>query len=280
MQTAALLHLIENTLEFTYHQGDVTEMIRPHTTGWRTLPYLVTAQADGRGTLEVHGKGRMFGDDRGSAICVAPGVHHCCTLLAERGISHWSCTNFKVLGGIDVFNMIEAPFFLRGNQAQTVREVNTELAALSRIAEPSLQDIARKKVLGYTLFAAIAAVAQWRSDQDQALMESQRLIPVFAHVQENIHRPLRLSELARRAHLSPSRFHAVFKQSTGTSPHQYVQRRRLQRAQELLISTDLSINEIAEKVGQPDPGFFSRQFKQLCGDTPTGYRARIRKGIA
>ena len=269
---AELIRIIESTLEFTYHVGAVTEMIAPHTTGWRTLPYLMTACADARGMLEVAGRGKLFGGAT-DASCVAPGIHHNCTLLARRGVSRWSCTTFTVFGGIDLFLLLETPLLLHGADAARIGELNTELAELARTAPQTLQPLARRKMLGFAMLDTIASVSRWR-EQNPIVRDTQRLLDVLTHIHQNSGKRIRVDDLARRAHLSVARFHAVFREGTGLAPQQYILRMRIRKAQELLIRTDLSVGEIAASVGQPDALFFSRIFKKKCGLSPRQYRAQ------
>lgn len=63
-----------------------------------------------------------------------------------------------------------------------------------------------------------------------------------------------------------------FKQSTGLTPHQYVIARRLNRAQVLLATTDLTILEICFRVGFKSQSHFTRLFRKLTGITPRAYR--------
>ncbi len=269
---AELIKIIESTLEFTYHHGDVTEMIAPHTTGWRTLPYLVTASTDSKGMLEVAGRGKLLGH-KSSAICVAPGIHHNCTLLSKRGVSRWSCTTFTVFGGIDLFLLLDTPLLVYDVAAARLGEINTELAQLARESSLTLKPIARRKVLGFSMLDTIASVSRWR-ETNPLVRDTQRLLPVLTYIHQNTGKRIRVEDLARRAHLSVARFHAVFREGTGLAPQQYILRMRMRKAQELLIRTDLSIGEIAASVGQHDALFFSRIFKKKCGLSPRQYRAQ------
>ena len=88
-------------------------------------------------------------------------------------------------------------------------------------------------------------------------------------------RPLDVRALARRAHLSPAHFSRRFKQAFGESPHRYVLSRRVERAQELLRNTDLSVTEICLEVGFQSLGSFSSAFHRVAGMTPTAYRATV-----
>ncbi|MEH3046342.1 AraC family transcriptional regulator [Sphingomonas adhaesiva] len=84
-----------------------------------------------------------------------------------------------------------------------------------------------------------------------------------------------LDALARQAELTPSHFCRVFKKATGTTPHQYVMKARLDRAQELLGASDMSIAAIADQMGFTSQSHFTRAFRQYTGQTPSGWRQTI-----
>lgn len=86
--------------------------------------------------------------------------------------------------------------------------------------------------------------------------------------------PVTLNELARVASLSPNHFLRGFKQLFHQTPHQYLIQKRLDRARELLLSTDRSVTEICFELGFESPGSFSWLFRQRIGSSPSAYRAR------
>ena len=83
--------------------------------------------------------------------------------------------------------------------------------------------------------------------------------------------------LAEELGTSPATFRRRFKQATGSSPHEYLLHCRAAEARRLLGEGDLSIKEIADRLGYRDVYFFSRQFRQLTGVPPGAYR-RSRQG--
>lgn len=83
-----------------------------------------------------------------------------------------------------------------------------------------------------------------------------------------------LNELADLAHLSPSRFSALFHQAVGTSPLNYLIQLRLTHAVHLLETTDLKIIGIAEECGFRNLSNFNRLFKQHVGLSPSELRER------
>ncbi|MBV8293749.1 MAG: helix-turn-helix transcriptional regulator, partial [Mycobacterium sp.] len=67
-------------------------------------------------------------------------------------------------------------------------------------------------------------------------------------------------------------FARLFKAATGDSPFQFVTRKRMERAKELLRKTRLPVSDIAERVGYQQPSHFSARFRSVLGCRPDAYR--------
>lgn len=91
---------------------------------------------------------------------------------------------------------------------------------------------------------------------------------VKEYVETHLADDLSLTQLAAIAQISPNYFATQFKQSMGTTPHQYVIQRRIERAKQLIIGRRGTISEIANSVGFADQSHFTRHFKRLMGITP------------
>ncbi|WCB96773.1 hypothetical protein DSM104299_05541 [Baekduia alba] len=87
---------------------------------------------------------------------------------------------------------------------------------------------------------------------------------------------LDVATLARRAHASVAHFSRTFKETFGETPHQYLQTRRIERAQELLRLTELTVSEICLAVGYTSLGSFSATFKRTVGVAPSVWREQER----
>ncbi len=88
---------------------------------------------------------------------------------------------------------------------------------------------------------------------------------------------LDIPALARVAIASPKHFIRSFRRAFGETPHQYLLRRRIERAKELLRETDASVTEISLEVGFRSLGSFSTAFRALVGEPPSRYRAAWRE---
>jgi transcriptional regulator GlxA family with amidase domain len=86
--------------------------------------------------------------------------------------------------------------------------------------------------------------------------------------------PLDLDRLAAVARLSKYHFHRLFTATYGVSPAAYVSRRRIERAQDLLRTTNLTVTEVCVAVGFSSLGSFSARFRAIVGETPSQFQAR------
>lgn len=96
--------------------------------------------------------------------------------------------------------------------------------------------------------------------------------PAIRYLKTNFHKDAKLSVLASLCDLSPSYFSRLFNKSAGKSVTEYVKSLRLQKACELLLSTDRSVVSIAAEVGYVDCGYFCKLFKKQFACTPLEYR--------
>ncbi|AQQ70072.1 Arabinose operon regulatory protein [Limihaloglobus sulfuriphilus] len=99
-----------------------------------------------------------------------------------------------------------------------------------------------------------------------------RFEKVIKYINENISQPFSLKELARLANLNPSYFSSLFTKHMGISPIRYVNTKKVENAQRLLLSTTKTLDEIAYAAGFDDVFYFSRIFKKITGLPPALYR--------
>jgi AraC family transcriptional regulator len=118
---------------------------------------------------------------------------------------------------------------------------------------------------------AIAAEQEQHRELAARMLKS-----IEEYIDLNLQKNLSVEELASHLRMSTSYFTRSFRSSVGLTPHAYVMRRRILRAQELIASTDLALIDIAVATGFADQSHFSRRFHQMTGVSPRTYRVRHR----
>lgn len=94
------------------------------------------------------------------------------------------------------------------------------------------------------------------------------------YMREHLAKPLTVVSIAESVNMSESAFAHVFKEITGTSPYQFLQQVRLDRARTLLASRNGSVAEVARAVGYASPSHFSAAFRRRYGTSPRALLAR------
>jgi AraC family transcriptional regulator len=138
---------------------------------------------------------------------------------------------------------------------------------------------------GESLGAAIAAhvvrryaVAPCGAADLRGAMAVSELRRIEEYVEENLATSLSLQQLAQQVEMNVYCFVRAFKRSTGLPPHQYVVRRRLERAKFLLLDPEASIADIALRCGFATQSHLTAAFSRLTNVTPGEYRRAIDRG--
>lgn len=95
---------------------------------------------------------------------------------------------------------------------------------------------------------------------------------VAAHVDENLAFPITIDHLSTIAGLSSSYFCRAFKDTFGEPPHAYIMRRRVERAQSLMLQTREPLSQIALACGLSDQAHLCNLFRRLVGQSPSHWR--------
>jgi AraC-like DNA-binding protein len=99
-------------------------------------------------------------------------------------------------------------------------------------------------------------------------------------MQESLEKPIEMKNLIKELPMGYSSFRKAFKKITGESPNQYHLNLRLMRAKNLLLTTNLNINEVAYQTGFESVFYFSKLFKKKNGVSPKFYRFQQQQGLS
>ena len=95
---------------------------------------------------------------------------------------------------------------------------------------------------------------------------------VLTHIEAHLDAPITTPELANLVRLSPFHFSRAFRRSFNDSPHAYLMRRRVERAQGLMLTTTTPLAQIAVSCGLAYQEHFTRLFRRFAGESPRAWR--------
>lgn len=148
---------------------------------------------------------------------------------------------------------------------------------LARLRREELEQRAGFRSMIRALFSElIITLSRLYAEHDNAdVRPLLRLGAAISHLENHFTEEISIPTLAKLAHLSERHFHRSFRDATGLTPLDYLIRRRILKACELLRASDASITDIAFGVGFQDSSYFTAQFKKAIGVTPREFRKRL-----
>lgn len=102
--------------------------------------------------------------------------------------------------------------------------------------------------------------------------DDDRIHKTLAYIHKNIHSSITIDELSQRLYVSKDHFIRLFKSKVGITPSQYINQKKIEKAQLILVTNDVSIKSIALSLAFDDQSYFNRLFKKIAGLTPQEYR--------
>lgn len=110
---------------------------------------------------------------------------------------------------------------------------------------------------------------------DAAPDEDDRIRHIIRYIREHLSHKLDIKSLSRKACMSESHFHHVFKNELGYSPVEFIIEERLSLAAHLLLTTTQQISEVSMACGFNNLSYFNRAFKKRYGVSPSGYQKKV-----
>lgn len=102
-----------------------------------------------------------------------------------------------------------------------------------------------------------------------------KILNTISYIQLNLNQELSVTFLAERANLHTDYFSRLFQQYTGERPVKYIQEKRIERAQYLMVTTQMTYSEIATQTGFENVFYFSKIFKKITGMSPGNYKKQM-----
>jgi len=145
---------------------------------------------------------------------------------------------------------------------------------------PGWETAVRARVLDILTFVCRAqhgSIPHWQQNENvTTMLYRMRVRHVIHHVTESLADRYTLDDLAGMSRLNRTTFSRIHKIITGKSPMRFLASMRMERAQRLLLQTEMPIGEIAAAVGYEDLSTFFRAFRRHAGTTPQAYREQMK----
>ena len=112
-----------------------------------------------------------------------------------------------------------------------------------------------------------------RSKKTKLVPFSEEITSTVNYINRNLDKPLDVDDLAARVYLSHSGLIWKFKKELGTTPSHYISLQRLRHAKQLLLNyPNYTVTQVAELCGYSNPFYFTNQFREYSGKSPTEFR--------
>ncbi|WP_150275254.1 AraC family transcriptional regulator [Paenibacillus tepidiphilus] len=246
-------------------------------TDWRELDYTPDYNkfyliCDGEGWLKI-------GDEEyyprpGQWFIMPEGVKQSFSYTSGPRYTKYWCHFTAKIGQSNLFDLLGVPLHIDTGHAPEPVQLFRELLACrasDALTLPLMTQAAMLKLISYYIEHAAAGMTGVQPAATPGYLQ-EAISYMDAHYNRNVTVP----ELAERVHLHPNYFIRVFKRHFGLSPIQYINRKKIEQAKWLLLSTDLPLTGIGEEIGIPDVPYFSKLFKAFTGFSPTAYRIHSR----
>ncbi|MDN4525692.1 response regulator transcription factor [Fictibacillus fluitans] len=166
------------------------------------------------------------------------------------------------------------PDFQYAQEAIRLGVINYLLKPVNKqkLIEAVEEALAAEESLQKTEYMEKAADQKLIQMEDERIGDKDHIKQALSFIEKHSDKAISLKEAADSVHLNPSYFSVLFKEQTGLTFTEYVTRKRLQRAKRLLLTTQYSVEEIAEAAGYQTAKYFIKLFKEYEGITPSKYR--------
>lgn len=216
----------------------------------------------GKGYLEINGE--KFTLEKGDVYCVEPGYNHTYYSDPANPLEKIWINFFS-----DIFVQVFKAYGISGKFVFKNCNCLQHFYELKRLASTSNYSDEICYKVSSILFQILCILAE--SVQEKPHI-SQTGRDIKKYLDNALFSNITIKQIAERLHLSTTQINREFYKYYRQNPYTYLLNNKINMAKRLLVSSDLNINEISDKLGFNDPHYFSRIFKKKVGISPTDYK--------
>lgn len=211
-------------------------------------------------------------------LCLLPAdVRQSYGTTSDNTFGKYWCHFTAKVGSFNLFELLKTPITVQVQDSERVREAFRRLVHYHNSTEWTAAIHVQSAMLD--LIAAFVEHADPITVQAPASGAMDKMNVVLAYIDEHLSDSLTVDQLAQLVHFHPNYFIRLFKNTTGLSPIQYVNHKRMDKAKQMLAFTNMSVSAIAETLTMDAP-YFSRLFKEYTALSPTDFRELAQAGAA
>jgi AraC-like DNA-binding protein len=228
---------------------------------------------EGEGWIKV--RSREYSPQPGQLFWLPAGVEQSFASVNENTFRKYWCHFTVTVGDIHLLQLLSLPHYVEvrehvklENQFRQLMKhhTSTDWAAPLRV-KSILYDI----LYTYMELAAAQSEPGMLDIAASAAPSIARIHTILEYIDKHLDEQMTIEQLAKLIHFHPNYFIQLFKSRLGIAPIEYINKKRMDKAQRLLAVTDLAVSEIARQVGM-ELYYFSRMFKKRTGLSPSEYR--------
>ncbi len=230
--------------------------------------YLIHYVVSGRGVYET--RGRRYALRAGDAFLALPDTE--ITYYADES-DPWEYV-WVGFAGNDALPILQCTDFTPDSPVVHPRNGPEFRAAVQRVYEMRGAEFLHAVRMTGALYGALALLMRRENPERVGSAAEQYVRKAETYIAHHYALPLTVTDVAAYVGIDRTHLYAVFKQTTGLSPKEYLTDYRLRRACALLLEPALSVTAVANSVGFENSLYFSKVFRKHMGLSPSEYRAR------
>ncbi len=214
------------------------------------------------GTSYIDGKTHPITKDL--IICAKPGQVRHTTLPFKCFYIH-----MVVREGLLYDILMDLPNFIENANTERVRKI------FERICECHVTEREENELLQQSLILELVYAVRAPMQISRIKSNNKAIEKAISYIKSNLSSELSLEKVANEVKFAPSYFHKLFKSSVGKPLHKYIEDLRIEQATNLLITTEMTLTQIAYECGFSSQSYFSYAFKHHTGMTPRTYAKKV-----
>lgn len=264
---------MQSNIKVNYYIGKKLETHLSHPIyNDRCFPFAVVLYVHS-GSYLVWKSGKWRRYVAGEAFVIKPFIYHM-VKIDEPSVISWAHISWRTSGDVDILSYAEFPEVFENGYAD---EIGSICGKLADIVSDKKEVFISSVLLQKEALSLLSLLIEHPDTLYHGVTESTKFKEtVISYISEHIGTDISVSEMADFFHLSPSAFRRKFIRLLNTTPKEFIQEKILESAFEYLSYDDMTISEIASKIGYNDPGYFSKVFTKKYMMTPSHYREIFR----